>query len=261
MVLFRHEWRQGRLSLAVWTGSIALLLAACLALFPEMKGEMAGLSETFASMGSFTAAFGMDRLSFGTLVGFYAIECGNVLGLGGAFFAALAGISALAKEEKERTAEFLLTHPLPRHRIVTAKLAAVLSQIAVLNAVVLAVALGTMAAIGEPIPWRELGLMHLAYFLMQVELACVCLGLSAFLRRGSLGIGLGLALTLYLLNLMANLTDRVAFLRRITPFAYCEGADIVNSGALDGGLLLLALAYAAVGLAAAYLWYDRKDIS
>ena len=114
MVLFRHEWRQGRLSLAVWTGAIALLLAACLALFPEMKGEMAGLSETFASMGSFTAAFGMDRLSFGTLVGFYAIECGNVLGLGGAFFAALAGISALAKEEKERTAEFLLTHPLPR---------------------------------------------------------------------------------------------------------------------------------------------------
>lgn len=75
---------------------------------------MEGVSEMFASMGSFTAAFGMDRISFGTLIGFYAVECGNILGIGGAFFAAMIAINALAKEEKERTAEFLLTQPVSR---------------------------------------------------------------------------------------------------------------------------------------------------
>ena len=34
----------------------------------------------------------MDRLNFGTLDGYYAIECGNILGLGGAFFAALSAV-------------------------------------------------------------------------------------------------------------------------------------------------------------------------
>ena len=97
MTILKHELRQGRRSLLVWTGAVGLLLVVCVFLFPEMKGEMEGLSEVFGSMGSFTAAFGMDRLDFGTLVGYYAIECGNVLGLGGAFFAALMGISALAK--------------------------------------------------------------------------------------------------------------------------------------------------------------------
>jgi ABC-2 type transport system permease protein len=53
-------------------------------------------------------SFGMDKLNFGEFMGYFGIECGNVLGLGGALFAALAGISALAKEEKDRTAEFLL---------------------------------------------------------------------------------------------------------------------------------------------------------
>ena len=73
---------------------------------------MEGINEVFASMGAFTAAFGMDRLNFGTLVGFYAIECGNVLGLGGAFYASLCAVSMLSKEEKEKTAEFLFTHPI-----------------------------------------------------------------------------------------------------------------------------------------------------
>ena len=80
MTLIKHELRQGRLSLAIWSIAISFLLVVCIFLFPEMKGEMDGVSDVFASMGSFTQAFGMDRLNFGTLIGYYAIECGNVLG-------------------------------------------------------------------------------------------------------------------------------------------------------------------------------------
>ena len=108
MRLLKHEMRQGLISLAIWTGSIAFLMVICIILFPEMKGQMEDVSDVFASMGRFTAAFGMDRLSFGTLTGFYAIECGNILGLGGAFYAALTGITALAKEEKEPNRMMLL---------------------------------------------------------------------------------------------------------------------------------------------------------
>ena len=83
MTIMKHELRQGKTSFLIWTSSIGFLLSVCVFLFPEMKGEMEGVSDVFASMGSFTAAFGMDRLNFGTLIGYYAIECGNVLGLGG----------------------------------------------------------------------------------------------------------------------------------------------------------------------------------
>ena len=46
----------------------------------------------------------------------------------------------------------------------------------------------------------------------------------------------------------------------ITPFGYAEGADIVSNGSLDGKLVLIGMAFALIGVAAAYFWYSRKDI-
>ena len=260
MRLLKHEMRQGILSLAIWTGSIAFLMVICIVMFPEMKGQMEDVSDMFASMGSFTAAFGMDRLSFGTLTGFYAIECGNILGLGGAFYAALTGITALAKEEKEHTAEFLLTHPVTRTGIVSAKLASVLLQITVMNVLILAISLISILFIDEEIPWKELLLFHLAYYLLQLEIGGICFGISAFLRRSGLGIGLGLACLLYFLNLIANISESAEFLKYITPFGYADGADIVTEEALNGPMVAVGVSLAVIGIAAAYWKYNRKDI-
>ena len=260
MRLLKHEMRQGILSLAIWTGSIAFLMVICIIMFPEMKGQMEDVSDMFASMGSFTAAFGMDRLSFGTLTGFYAIECGNILGLGGAFYAALTGITALEKEAKEHTAEFLLTHPVTRTGIVSAKLASVLLQITVMNVLILAISLISILFIDEEIPWKELLLFHLAYYLLQLEIGGICFGISAFLRRSGLGIGLGLACLMYFLNLIANISESAEFLKYITPFGYADGADIVTEEALNGPMVAVGVSLAVIGIAAAYWKYNRKDI-
>ncbi len=260
MTIIKHELRQNRTAFAVWTASIAFLLVVCIVLFPEMKGETDAVGDLFASMGSFTAAFGMDRLNIGTLTGFYAIECGNILGLGGALYASLLGISALAKEEKDRTAEFLLTHPVSRKRVVTEKLAAVLLQIIATNLLILIPALLTIGLIGEEIPLKELLLMHGAYFLLQLELACVCFGVSAFLCRGGAGIGMGLSAAAYFLNLVANISESARFLHWLTPFAYCEGADIIANGTLDGSRIAVGMTFAIIGVIAAYRQYAGKDI-
>ncbi len=260
MTLFRHELRQGRTALAVWTASVGFLLAVCVGLFPEMKNEMAGAGALFASMGAFTAAFGMDRLDIGTFIGFYAVECVNVLGLGGAFYAALTGVSALVKEERGHTAELLLTHPLSRARIVTEKLAAALAQIVMMDLALLALALISILLTGQTIPWREILLLHGACWLMQTELACVCFGLSALLRRGGPGLGMGLGAGAYLLGLVANMTERARFLKYLTPFGYCDGADILVSGGPDPGLAALGALTALAGAAAAYVLYCKKDI-
>lgn len=258
--VFQHELRRGRKGLLIWAGAISFLLAVCVLLYPEMKAEMAEANELFASMGSFTAAFGMDKLNFGTLTGYYAIECGNVLGLGGAFFTALLAVGMLCKEEKDRTAEFLLTHPVSRLRILGGKLAALLVQVTVLNGIIFAVSLLSMVLVGEEIPWKPFLLLHLAYYLLQLELAGLCFGISAFLRRGSAGVGLGVAILLYAANLIANITESASFLKTLTPYGYCDGAEIVSSGSLDGGKLAVGLLIGLLGLAAALYHWPKKDI-
>lgn len=260
MTLVKHELKQGWKALAVWTGAIGAFIVICVFLYPEMKGEMSEVSQAFGSMGAFSAAFGMDQLNFGTFIGFYAVECGNILGIGGALFASLAGIQTLSKEERDRTAEFLLTHPVSRTRVVTEKLAAVLAQVVILNAAALLLSAGAMAWIGEEIPWKEVSLLHLANFLLQTELSCVCFGISAFLRRGGMGAGMGIAVVLYFLNIIANLSERADALKYITPFSYTEGADIVVCGSLDESLLAAGLLFTIFGVLAAFWRYRKKDI-
>lgn len=260
MTIIRHELKQAKMSFLIWTASIGCLLAVCVFLFPEMQGQMDGVNDMFSSMGSFTDAFGMDRLNFGSLIGFYAIECGNVLGLGGAFFAAFSATGILCKEERDKTAEFLLTHPVSRRRIITEKLIATLILITAMNLIIYALSVGSIAVIGEEIPWKELSLLHLAYYMLQVELAGICFCLSAFMRKGSAGVGLGIAALLYFLNLIANIADAAEFLKYITPFGYCEGADIITNGRLDAGMAGIGMIFCAIGVALAYWKYMEKDI-
>lgn len=261
MTIFKHEMKQGRSSLIVWTAAISFMLGICVIIYPEMSAQMEDVSAMFSDMGGFSQAFGMDKINFGEFIGFFGVECGNVLGLGGAFFAALLGISALAKEEKEHTAEFLLTHPVSRTRIIAQKLCAVIAQLVILNLVVIAVTALSVLIIGEEADEKTFALLFLAFFLMQLEVAAVTFGISAFLKRGSLGIGLGLAAVFYFMNIVANLIDETKFLKYITPFGYTESADIIADGTLHGGCLAVGMALAALGIILAFWKYGRKDIS
>lgn len=261
MTIVKHELKQELKSFWIWTLSIGALIALCVVLFPEFKNEAQETSDMFASMGSFSSAFGMDRLNFGTLSGFYAIECGNVLGIGGAFYAALIGAGALAKEEKEKTAEFLLTHPISRVRVITEKLIAIAIQIFALNVISFLLSIASVVAIGEEIPWADFGLMHLAFLIMQFEIAGICFGISAFIKRGGLGIGIGIASLMYCFNIAANITSDMKFLKYITAFGYTDGADILTDGKLDAALISCGMVLMVAGVIIAYVKYSRKDIS
>lgn len=261
MTVYIKELKQASKSFCIWCCSIAFMMLVCILMFPEMKGEAGSMSSAFSNMGGFTAAFGMDKLNFGELMGFYGIECGNVLGLGGGFFAALAGISVIAKEEKERTAEFLLTHPVSRVSVITQKLLSVVTQIVVLNIFVVVISIISAGIIGDSLQIKEFVLLHTAYLIMQLEIASICFGISAFVRRGSIGIGLGLSLALYFMNIICNISEQAEFLKYITPYAYAEASNIISESKLEMNLIIIGVIFSLIGVMTAYLKYAKKDIA
>ena len=260
MTLFLHELKRDFVKLAVWSGAIAFMLLVSIVIYPQMTSQMSGIGDMFSEMGGFSAAFGMDKINFGTFEGYFAVECGNVLGLGGALFAALSGIAALSKEERERTAEFLLTHPVSRAYVVGQKLAALFAEVLVLNTVVALFALVATLAIGESVDASLFCDLFAGYFLMQTEIACVTFGASAFICKGGLGIGIGAAFVLYFLNILANLTEGAEFLRYVTPFSFADGTAILSSGHIEGKYLLTGALFTVLGVAAAFIEYGRKDV-
>ncbi len=260
MTIFIKEIRQSFKALCIWTASLVFLLAVCIFMFPEMKNDMDSVSNMFANMGAFSAAFGMDKLNFGELMGFYAVECGNMMGIGGAMFAAIIGISALCDEENKKTAEFLLTHPVSRSRVVLQKLLSVILQITILNTLCVVITLICAAIIGESFEMKQFLLLHLAFYIMQLEIAFICFAISAFLSRGGMGIGIGAALAFYFMNLIANMTDKAEFLKYITPFSYAEASDIITDSRINITYLIIGIVISVISIILAFVKYNKKDI-
>ena len=260
MALFFHELRQNRLSLIIWSAILSFVIAISVFIYPEMSSQMNEINDMFAQMGSFSDAFGMNELNFGEFIGYFGVECGNSLGLGAAFFAAILGVSALAKEQKDGTAEFLLTHPISRASVVTQKLLALIAELLILNTAVFAVSVGSAAIIGETSDIPKMALILLAQFLTQFEIAAVTFCVSAFIRRGGLGIGLGVAAVFYFLNILANIDDSVEFLKYLTPFSFADSAYIIENTALDPAYLAVGALVSAAAIATAFLKYTKKDI-
>ncbi len=72
------------------------------------------------------------------------------------------------------------------------------------------------------------------------------MGISAFIGRGVLGLGLGLAAAFYFLNIVANLT---------------ESADIIADGRIEVKYLAVGIVLTVIGIGTAFWKYLRKDIS
>lgn len=261
MTLLFHELRKNKMSLLIWTAAISFMLGVCIIIFPEMAGQMSEMENMFAEMGAFTEAFGMDRINFGEFIGYFGVECGNVLGMGGAFFAAVTGVTALATEESHNTAEFLLSHPISRKKIVCLKLLSVIAQIIILNLVVIGfVTLLTAVIIDNP-PYKTMFLIYLAYFILQLQVALICFGISAFVKFNAIGLGIGVGFVFYMTNILSNITKDLKFLKYITPFSYTDSADIITNGHMTYKYVFVGAALAIIGIALAFIKYTKKDIS
>ena len=234
MTIFRKELRAGAVSLLIWSAVIGGFMAVCVGLYPSMEGGMGDMTVLFASMGQFSAAFGLDKLQF--------------------------GMGLLAGEEGGHTAEFLLTHPISRRRVAGEKLAALAVMILALNLVCFACGAGSVLAIGKEAEWGDLLRYHASLLLMQLEVGGLCFGLSSLLRRSSFGLAMGLAAGLYFLGLLINLDKAMEPLRFVTPYFYADAARVFAGEPLAGPILsgcALGLLGAAFGL----VRYVGKDIA
>ena len=261
MTLFLHEIKRNKLSLIIWSAALSFMLGICVVIYPEMQTQMGDLGAMFSDMGAFSDAFGMDMLNFGEFMGYFGVEIGNTLGLGGALLAGIVGISALSKEERDGTAEILLTLPITRVRVILEKLLFAAFHIVAVNAVVILVSTVSILAISVDADAGKIALIFLANLIMQLEIMAITFGISACVNKNVIGIGIGVAFGLYFLNIISNLTDGLEFIGKITPFGYANSGYIIEHGAIEILPLVIGIILAGLGVALAFFRYSKKDIA
>ncbi len=261
MTLLKHEIKMYGKTWIIWSMCIGICCFSCLLLFESLKESMEEIADMFSVMGGFSAALGMDKVSIGTITGFYATEVALIFALGGAMFAAMTGVSVLSKEEEGHTADFLHTLPLGRGHIVLWKYASVCLLCLLFSAATMIWILLGFFCMGEMPSVREFLLYHGAQLLLQLEIGSICFLISSICKKKQTGGALGFAVLLYMMELMCRVIPAMKGLKYVTPYYFANASDIFSQGRLNGEMALASIAVTVLSAAGAFVIYRQKDLS
>lgn len=265
MNILQRELRRNRKSFLIWSVSMILTIVGLMSLYPSIAQDSASLDQLLKQMPpALLKAFDLDRLSMANILGYFGTRVGMIVLLGGSIYAILLGTGALAKEENDRTVEFLLSKPVTRSEVVTEKVLGYLICITLFNVILFGAAYLTFEQVKlRDYPVKTLILLGAAYLMVQITFANIGLLISVFrAKRNSLtGLALWLVLGMYFMSTVTGLTPKLDFLKYLTPFKYADAADIILNGALSKVYLVILLAVNIAAIFFSYVGYTRKNIN
>lgn len=261
LAIWKHEWKSGLKSLLIWALAVGGMGFVCILLYKSMEESMADMAESFASMGAFSDAFGMSSLSIATLKGYFATEIGVIHSLGSSMFAASVATVVLSKEEDGHTAEFTFTLPVSRIKIIAMKFAAVFVHLICFTAICALLYVLAFVSLGESDFISEFAGFMLLQLLMNVEIAAICFLISAVSKKNKLGLGISVAMVLYVYDLMARVIPDLKDAIFLSPFSYANATTVFLGEKPDMLALSLGIVVIVGMTAAAGAIYAKRDLA
>lgn len=262
MNVFIHELRSYRKSTVIWTLSLCALAVVFLLMYPAFTKDVVASRKILAGLPpAFREAVGISLADFFTIFGFYAYLL-NFLMLAAAIQAMNLGVGVISKEESGKTADFLLSKPVSRASVITAKLLAVTSLLVVTNLVFVSVSL-VVARLVSPYPFSSKILLLVAATVFLMQLAFLALGalLSVSLPKvkSVIAVSIPTVFTFFIIGALGAVLG-AANTRYLTPFKYFDSNYVITHGAYETRFLVVEAAIIAVAIIATYVIFIKKDI-
>ena len=255
--------RDRRVSLAWWVVGVVVYCGFIVAVWPVIDGND-DFEQLYSEMPeALQAMFGADGFNdFTSPAGFLNTYLFSMIlpfiftGL-----AVSLGASLIAGEEEDGLLDLMLSYPIRRRRVVLEKIAAMGIALFVVGGATIVV----LVAAKEPVN-LDVGLLGLTSATLGSVLYALVHGLLALVagawkgERGlASGIGWGVALFGYLLNIVANLDDSLEWLAWFSPLHWATAGSPV-AGSIPATFLALVGA-AAVLTALTLAVFERHDLS
>lgn len=262
MNIFAHELKAFRKSTIIWSSSIVVLVALMLSIYPSFMKDVEQLKQLLATLPEvILQAVGLQIDTFTSILGFYSYIFTYVL-LCGAIQATNLGLSIMSKEIREKTADFLLSKPVSRQRVFTAKLLAALTSIVMTNIVYLLVSSIVVSLVAQS-EYNHQSLLLISLSLLLVQLIFFALGIiiSVIVSkiRSVLPLSLAIVFGFFVVGLFSSAIGDEA-LRYLTPFKYFDANYIMLHTSYELAYLFVGIGITVVSLIVSYIIYLKKDI-
>lgn len=263
MNIFIRELKANRKALIIWSVCMIVFVASGMMKFTAYS-EGGASSDVFAKLPySIKALFGMGSFDITKAAGFFAFLF-LYIELTVAIHAVLLGAGIIAKEESDKTTEFLMIKPVSRGNIITSKLLAALFNVVVINIVTLITSILMVASYnkGKDVT-GEIAMFMLSMFIVQLIFLSLGAVIAAFLKnpKASGALGIGILLIAFVVCEITNLTNKIDFINILSPFKYFSYGDMVTGKGINIVITLLALVLIGVFTFATHFFYKKRDLN
>jgi len=263
MNIFLRELKANRKALIIWSVCMFFLIASGMAKYTAYSAGGQS-NEVFNKMPySIKALLGMGSFDVTTMTGYFALLF-LYIELTVAIHAVLLGSGIIAKEERDKTIEFLITKPVSRTIIITSKLLTALVNILIINIVTFVSTIIMVSAYnkGDDIS-GEITMFMLSMFIVQLIFLSLGMALAAFIKnsKASGSLAEGILLASFVISKITDMTNKLNFLNVLSPFKYFNYTNIVAGEGLNFSIVVLSLLLVAAFFASTYFFYSKRDLT
>lgn len=262
--LYFNELNSYRRHFLIWLLITLFFTVFIMSFYPSLSAQGADFDQMMKNLPpALTKAFNMEEGYMSNFLAYYRTYYGlHIMILTGIFAITLAG-SILAKEEGQRTAEFLLTKPLWRDEIIAGKLLAVITLVITFIVLQISVSLLCMEYfVSEDVSRGRFAILNIYGALLTFLFIGIGFAISAVSKRGKpvTGAVVGIVIACFVINALARISDKTEFLGRLSPFYYTDFEAQKSDYFIEPWRVAVLAGVGLLGLAAGWWFYRRKDI-
>ena len=264
MNIFIYELKSLRKSIALWTSSIASFLVMYMAFFPAFGKDAAILDNLMANYPEeMLKAMGLSgNLQLSSIIGYFAFTFAFIQ-LMLAIQASNYGFGILSAEERDMTADFLLTKPVSRRRIILSKFLAAFTALLFSNAAVWISSFFTLEIFRGDQTYNKNKVIVLLASVVLFQLFFLNIGMliSVLVKkvRSVISFSMALAFGTYIINAVRAIIEG-EILGYITPFYLFDPQYILEHGKYNFLPFIVAVLIIVSSALLCYRLYLRRNI-
>lgn len=263
MNVYVREMKSQAKSFILWSVGMVLFVAASIGKYAGMGTNGQTMNDLMAEMpSSLQAIMGTGTFDLSKISGYYGVLV-IYLFLLGTIHAAMLGANLVAKEERDKTAEFLFVKPMSRNQVIGAKLLAALTNIIMFNLVTMVSCLSfvSMYGNGESVS-KDIFLTMMGMLILQLLFMAIGTAIASLSKRPKLAapISTGLLLITFMLSIVIDLNEKLKWLKFVTPFKYFEAKKVMYGGGLDGMFVGVSFALIIGLILLTFIGFKKRDL-
>ncbi|WML41739.1 ABC transporter permease subunit [Neobacillus sp. OS1-2] len=264
MNIFLKELKSHRKSLIFWSIGVFLMVVSGMAKYDAYSSAGQSINDLVADMPqTLRAVLGFGAVDLSKVSGYYSLLFLYLL-LMATIHAAMLGATIIAKEERDKTFEFLFVKPVSRTTIITAKLSAAFVNIVVFNLVTYVSSISLIAKYnsGEAVN-GDIGLLMVGMFILQLLFMVIGSALAAVKKKPktAASVATGILLLTYMLSIAIDINEHIEGLKYLTPFKYFEAKNVMFGSGLDVAFVMISVILIAALTLGTYVFYQKRDLN